>query len=166
MSPPTSGESLDTVFKKLTTAAEQRHEANKLTAEARTSIRNILDEAFEPEVTITGVDATESTRVFVEVEADMDQFDPDGLPSTVEVSARSPNELVLTNTEGQLENPDDLKALIRHMSSEEQVIPIPTIIDQARSLGTDREQAWAWIQRLYRRGEAYEPNTGYLRLVK
>ena len=52
------------------------------------------------------------------------------------------------------------------MSSEEQVIPIPTIIDQASSLGTDREQAWAWIQRLYRRGEAYEPNTGYLQLVK
>ena len=166
MSAPTSEESLETVFEKLTTAAEQRHEANKLTAEARMSVRNILNEAFESDVVITGVDATESTRIFVEVEADMDQLDPDGLPAAVEVTVRSPDELVLTNTEGQLKNPDDLKALIRHMSSEEQVTPIPTIIDQARSLGTDREQAWAWIQRLYRRGEAYEPNTGYLRLVK
>ena len=166
MSAPTSEESLETVFEKLTTAAEQRHEANKLAAEARMSVRNILDEAFESDVVITGVDATESTRIFVEVEADMDQLDPDGLPAAVEVTVRSPEELVLTNTEGQLKNPDDLKALIRHTSPEEQVIPIPAVIDQARSLGTDREQAWAWIQRLYRRGEAYEPNTGYLRLVK
>ena len=52
------------------------------------------------------------------------------------------------------------------MALKEQAIPIPTTVEQARSLGTDREQAWAWIQRLYRRGEAYEPNTGYLQLVK
>jgi len=165
MSAPTSEESLETVFAKLTTAAEQRHEANKLAAEARMSVRNILDEAFGPDVTVTGVDVTESTRIFVQVEADMDQLDPDGLPAAVEVTVRSEEELVLTNTDSQLETPDDLKALIRHMAPEEQVIPIPTVIDQARSLGTDREQAWAWIQRLYRRGEAYEPNTGYLRLV-
>ncbi|CCQ36725.1 uncharacterized protein Nmlp_2565 [Natronomonas moolapensis 8.8.11] len=96
----------------------------------------------------------------------MDQLDPDGLPAVAEVTVRSPEELVITNTDGQLKNPDDLKALIRHMSSDEQVIPIPRVIDKARSLGTDREQTWVWIQRLYRRGEAYEPNTGDLRLVK
>lgn len=53
---------------------------------------------------------------------------------------------------------------MQHMSSGERTIPIPEVVDQACRLGTECEQTWKWLQRLYRRVEAYEPQTGYLRL--